>query len=327
MKAALFEELGLPTKVIKVTEIPTPEPAPGEVRIKTTKANIIPADIMFIQGLYGLRPKLPQIGGFEATGTIDACGEGVDMAIGTPVIYTAMGAWCEYACVPANTVIPKPAVMSDDVACQAFVNPFTAYGMLMEADLKEGDWLMLTASASAFSKFVIQLAVQRGINVIGTVRRDEQKQQLLDLGAKAVINESVDNFYKAVKAATDGAMVNVAFDAVGGALGDKVLNVLQMNGKMFVYGLLSLQPIPLNSGLLIFKNLTVKGFWLSTWMANLTKEQRGTIIPEVLTLLAKQALKADVDAYYGIDDIIKAIEHMEAPGRNGKILLDFTGAH
>ena len=102
MKAALFEELGLPTKVIKVTEIPTPEPAPGEVRIKTTKANIIPADIMFIQGLYGLRPKLPQIGGFEATGTIDACGEGVDMAIGTPVIYTAMGAWCEYACVPSQ---------------------------------------------------------------------------------------------------------------------------------------------------------------------------------------------------------------------------------
>ncbi len=324
MKAAQFEKLGLPTEVIKVVDLPVPEPAPGEVRIKVTKANIIPADIMFIQGMYGLRPQLPQIGGFEGTGTVDACGDGVEMAEGTGVIFTAQGAWTEYVCVPAKTVIPKPPVMSDDIACQAFVNPFTAYGMLMEADLQAGDWLLLTASASAFSKFVIQLAAQRGINVIGTVRRDEQKQQLLDLGAKAIINEKTEHLYKAVKTATEGIMVKAAFDAVGGELGDKVLNVLQMNGKMFVYGLLSLQPIPLNSGLLIFKNLTVKGFWLSTWMANLTKEQRMTIVPEILTMLTKQELKADVDAYYGIDDIIKAIEHMEAPGRSGKILLDMS---
>lgn len=324
MKAAQFDKLGLPTEVIKVVDIPMPEPAAGEVRIQVTKANIIPADVMYIQGMYGLRPKLPQIGGFEATGIIDACGEGVEMPKGTGVIFTAEGTWSEYVCVPAKTIIPKPAVMSDDIACQAFVNPFTAYGMLMEADLKAGDWLMLTASASAFSKFVIQLAVQRGINVVGTVRRDEQKQPLLDLGAKAIINEKTENIYKAVKIATDGAMINAAFDAVGGELGDKVLNALQMNGKMFVYGLLSLQPIPLNSGLLIFKNLTIKGFWLSIWMTNLTHEQRGTIIPAVLTMLTKQELKADVDAYYGIDDITKAIAHMEAPGRAGKILLDLT---
>lgn len=324
MKAAQFETLGKPTEVIKVVDKPSPEPAEGEVRVKVTKANIIPADIMFIQGLYGLRPSLPQVAGFEATGVVDTCGAGVDMPVGTPVIFTAMGTWAEYVCVAANTVIPKPAAMPDEVACQAFVNPFTAYGMLMEAELKEGDWLLLTASASAFSKFVIQLAVQRGINVAGTVRRDEQKQPLLDLGAKLVINEKTENIYKAVKAATDGEMIKAAFDAVGGELGDKVLNALQMNGKMFVYGLLSLQPIPLNSGLLIFKNLTIKGFWLSIWMANLTKEQRSVIIPEVLTMLAKQELKADVEAYYGIDDIVKAISHMEAPGRSGKILLDMT---
>lgn len=324
MKAAQFESIGLPQEVIKVVDLPTPEPGPGEVRIKVTKANIIPADVMFIRGMYGLRPQLPQIGGFEATGVVDACGEGVEMTEGTPVIFTHSGVWSEYVCVPAKTVIPKPGTMPDEVACQAFVNPFTAYGMLMEADLKEGDWLLLTAAASAFSKFVIQIAVQRGINVIGTVRRDEQKQSLLDLGAKAVINEKTENIYKAVKSSTDGAMIKSAFDAVGGELGEKVLNTLQVNGKMFVYGLLSLQPIPLNSGLLIFKNLTVKGFWLSTWMAGLTKEQRHRIIPEVLTMLTSQELKADVEAYYGIDEILKAIEHMETPGRSGKILIDFS---
>lgn len=324
MKAVQFANVGLPAEVLEVVNVDHPNPGPGEVRIKVSKANIIPADIMYIRGMYGLRPDLPQIAGFEGTGTVDTCGEGVDIPAGTPLIFTHTGVWAEYICVSAKAVIPKPAVMPDDVACQAFVNPFTAYGMLMEADLEKGDWLMLTASASAFSKFVIQLAVQRGINVIGTVRRDEQKQGLLDLGAKAVINEKTESIYRTVKSVTEGEMVKAAFDAVGGELADKVLNALQMNGRMFVYGALSLQPIPVNSGLMIFKNITIKGFWLTTWMMGLSKDQRDTIFPEVIGMLTKQELKADVEAYYGIDDIHKAIEQMEKPGRGGKILLDLS---
>jgi len=322
MKAIQFNKLGLPSEVLALADIPKPSPTPGELLIKVTKANILPADLMFIRGMYGIAPELPQVGGFEATGIVEACGEGVEIPLGSGVIFTNSGVWAEHICVSAKSVIPKPPLMSDEIACQAFVNPFTAYGMLMEADLAEGDWLFLTASASAFSKFVIQLAVNRGVNVIGTVRNDQQKQALLDLGAKAVINEKTENIYKSVKLATDGAMVNAAFDAVGGELGDKVLNTLKMHGKMFVYGSLSLKPIPLNSGLLIFKNITVKGFWLSTWMTGLSHDQRTTIIPEVLGMLAKQQLKVDVEAYYGLGEIKKAINHMETPGRGGKILID-----
>lgn len=324
MKAVQFESLGKPTEVLQLVDIAIPEPAPGEIRIKVTKANIIPADIMFIQGMYGIRPQIPQIGGFEGTGTIDACGEGVDIPVGSGVIFTALGCWAEYVCVAANSIIPKPPTMSDDVACQAFVNPLTAYGMLIEADLEEGDWLMLTAAASAFSKFVIQIAASRGINVIGTVRSDDQKQALLDLGAAAIINEKTENIYKAVKAATGGAMVGAAFDAVGGELGDKVLNALQPGGKLLVYGLLSLQPIPLNSGLLIFKNLTVKGFWLTTWFTGLSGDERRSIVPKILGMLTEQSLRADVEAHYSLDEIHKAIEHMESPGRKGKILLNIS---
>ena len=324
MKAVQFESLGKPTEVLKVVDIAIPEPAPGEIRIKVSKANIVPADIMFIQGMYGIRPQIPQVAGFEGTGAIDACGEGVDMPIGSGVIFTALGSWAEYVCVAANSVIPRPQAMSDDIACQAFINPLTAYGMLIEADLEEGDWLMLTAAASAFSKFVIQIASSRGINVIGTVRSDDQKKALLDLGATVIINEKTENIFKAVKAATNGAMVNAAFDAVGGELGDKVLNSLQSGGKMLVYGLLSLQPIPLNSGLLIFKNLTVKGFWLTTWFTGLSGNERRSIVPKILGMLTEQTLKADVEAEYSIDDIVEAIEHMEKQGRKGKILLNLS---
>lgn len=324
MKAVQFENPGIPTEVLKVVDLPIPEPAAGEIRIKVVKANIVPADIMFIQGLYGIQPQLPQIGGFEATGSVDACGDGVNMPIGTGVIFTATGTWAEYVCVAANSIIPKPPTMSDDVACQAFINPLTAYGMLIEADLEEGDYLLLTAAASAFSKFVIQIASSRGINVIGTVRRDEQKQALLDLGAHTIINEKSENIYKAVKTATNGDMIKAAFDAVGGDLGDKVINALQVNGKMLVYGLLSLKPIPLNSGLLIFKNITVKGFWLTTWFMSLSGDERRSIVPKILGMLTNESLKADVEATYSLDNVIDAIKHMEAPGRSGKILLDIS---
>ena len=111
--------------------------------------------------------------------------------------------------------------------------------MLIKADLEEGDFLLITAATSAFSKFVIQFAAARGINVIGTVRRDEQKEELLKLGAHTIINEQTENLYKAVKVATDGQMAK-SFDAVGGELGDKVLNCLQQGGMLQVYGLLSL---------------------------------------------------------------------------------------
>lgn len=324
MKAVLFENIGLPQEVLQLKEIDKPTPGPGEICVKVSKANIVPADIMFIRGMYGLRPHPPQIGGFEACGAVDSCGEGVEMPLGSKVIFTQQGVWAEYVCVAANTVIPQPPTLTDQVATQAFINPLTAYGMLIKADLEEGDFLLITAAASAFSKFVIQFASARGINVIGTVRRDEQKEELLALGAHTIINEQTENLYKAVKAATDGEMAKSAFDAVGGELGDKVLNCLQAGGLLQVYGLLSLKPIPLNSGILIFKGLRVKGFWLTTWFMSLSGDERRSIIPKVLGMLTTNELKADVEAEYKLEDWEKAIAHMEGTGRKGKILFDFS---
>ena len=325
MKALLFENIGLPQEVLQLKEIDQPIPGPGEICVKISKANIVPADIMFIRGMYGLRPHPPQIGGFEACGVVESCGDGVEMPEGSKVIFTQQGVWAEYVCVAANTVIPQPPALSDQVACQAFINPLTAYGMLIKADLEEGDFLLITAAASAFSKFVIQFASQRGIHVIGTVRRDEQKEELLALGAHTIINEQTEkNFYKAVKNATGGIMPKSAFDAVGGELGDKILNCLQNGGMLQVYGLLSLQPIPLNSGLLIFKDLRVQGFWLTTWFMSLSGDERRSIIPKILGMLIQNELKADVEAEYRLEDWSKAISHMEGSGRKGKILFDFN---
>lgn len=322
MKTAQFESTGNPADVLQIQEVDMPTPGPGEVRIKVTTCNINPSDIMFIHGMYGIRPRLPATGGFEAAGVVDAVGEGARAKPGQRVIFTAIGVWQEFVVVSAKGIIPVPDNMSDEVACQAFVNPFTAFAMLEEAQLQSGDWLMITAGASAFGKFVVQLCKQRGINTICTVRRAEQIAELKAIGATEVINTKENSIEKAVKAITDRKGVNCVFDAVGGPTGAGALESLATNGTMYVFGLLSLQATPINTGVMIFKNLTIKGFWLTTWMASKSGPELMKITQNVLTLLASQQLKADVEAVYSLDQIKEAVIHAEKPGRKGKILLD-----
>ena len=321
MKSVQFEQLGPPVAVLTVTDMPVPEPGPGEVVIKVNTCNINPADIMFIQGMYGIRPELPSPAGFEGAGSIHACGEGVPIGKGTRVVFTTIGAWQEYVSVPAKTIIPIPDELSDEVACQAFINPFTAYGMLESAGLAAGDWLLLTAGASACSKFVVQMCRERQINTICTVRDDQQINTLKDTGATEVINTAKNDLKAEVMRITAKKGVKHVFEAVGGQLGSKALDCLTRGGVFTAYGMLSLQNISLNTSLLIFKNITIKGFWLTTWLGSLSKEEMMSVSKKVMTALASQQVKADVEASYPLEEIGKAIEHMESPGRNGKIIL------
>ena len=186
--------------------------------------------------------------------------------------------------------------------------------------LKEGDWLLITAGASAFGKLAIQMAHQKGIKVACTVRRDEQKEMLQDIGADLVINTEKEKLQKVIAEHT-GEGVSVVFDAVGGILGAKAIASLKTGGKMMVFGLLSLENIPLNSGLLIFKNLKVEGFWLTTYMESLSAEQRKTVFKTVFTYLLSNKVKVDVQDSFPLEQFKEALEAYEQGGRNGKVLL------
>jgi NADPH:quinone reductase-like Zn-dependent oxidoreductase len=320
MKELIFEQTGNPEEVLFLKESAIPEPKPQEVLIKVTARNINPSDIMFIRGMYGITPKLPSSAGFEACGVVEKADESGKVPAGTRVMFTAIGTWKEYICVPAALVIPVPPQMPDEVACQAFVNPMTAYGMIEQSGLKEGQWLLLTAGASAFGKFAIQLAKAKGIKVAATVRHDSQKHLLMELGASLVINTEVEKLAKVIMENTDGG-VNIVFDAVGGSLGVKALSCLRQKGKMFVYGALALENMAINSGLLIFKNLTIEGFWLSTWIEELSPEQRIKAFQHVFGFLMKEESKVDVAATYPLAEFKAALAAYAQVGRNGKILL------
>lgn len=321
MKQVVFYEKGFPQDVLRLEETTRPVPKPGEALIRITARNINPSDIMFIRGMYGIAPQLPSSAGFEAVGVVEDAGDQDRIPVGMRVIFSAVGTWKEYICLPATQLIPAPEGMPDEVACQAFINPMTAYGMLQRSGLREGDWLLLTAGASAFSKLVIQMAKAKGIKIACTVRRSEQVGQLADLGADLVVNTEKEKIPGALMDVTHGEGVSVVFDAVGGVLGAKALACLKQKGKMMVYGLLSLESIPLNSGLMIFRDLRIEGFWLSSYLEGLDKKSRQEAFRTVLETLTSQDLKVDVAETFPLDKVKEAIIAFEKPGRTGKILL------
>lgn len=321
MKKLIFEKAGLPQEVLQIVETEIPEPQAHEVRIRVKASPINPSDTMFVQGQYGLKPVLPSGAGFEGSGVIDKVGEKVQLPEGAKVSFSGVGAWAEYICVPANYVIVLPDEIPFEVASQTFVNPFTAWAMLYESGLQEGDWLLLTAGGSSFAQLVIQLAAAKGIKTICTVRHNNQTQHLLKLGATAVVNTEEGFLPKKVKQLTDGKFAKVCFDATGGELGKMALQSLADDGTMWVYGLLSLEETPMHNGLLLFKNLTIKGFWLTTWLAKSSREVRQLAAKEVIGLLATHKLVTNEEATYSLAQVQDAITHANRQGRYGKVLF------
>jgi NADPH:quinone reductase-like Zn-dependent oxidoreductase len=198
--------------------------------------------------------------------------------------------------------------------------------MIDSAEELQNEWFVgkhrvgLTAGASAFGKFAIHMAKAKGIRVAATVRHESQKQLLLDLGAELVINTTTEKLAKVIFEKTEVG-VNVVFDAVGGELGVKALSCLKQKGRMMVFGALALENLSINSGLLIFKNLRIDGFWLSTWVEELPAEQRMKAFQGVFGFLMQDDSKVDVAATYPLSEFKAALDAYEQAGRNGKILL------
>lgn len=324
MRAIRYAEFGNPTDMLSLEELPTPEPSTGEVRIRLTHRAINPSDVLTVAGLYGRLPKLPATPGNEGVGVIDKLGDGVKgFSIGQRVIpLNANGTWKEYAVVNTQWLIPVPDEVSDQTAAQFIVNPVTAWVMLVEElGLKEGDWLLQTAAGSTLGRIVLQIAQLKGYKTINFVRRKEQVDELKALGADVVICTGDDDVLEQVHSATDGKGAQGAIEAVGGTTGTLAMQSLRAGGTMLVYGLLSGQPSELNWGEMLFKGITVKGFWLTHWFRVTPPPQVATTLGELMGLMAQGHLTPPVEAEYDLADIEKAVIHSETPGRSGKVIL------
>jgi NADPH2:quinone reductase len=275
-------------------------------------------------GLYAILPELPAAPGLEGMGRIEALGEGVTgFQPGQRVIPMGVtsGTWQKYIIANPAQLLPVPDAVSDQTAAQFVVNPVTAWAMLDELDLSAGDWVLQTGAGSTLGRLILQIAQLKGYKTINFVRRREQVQELLDLGADAVICTEDDNVVAQVMELTGGEGVAGAVDAAAGPVGGLAASCLGNGGTMLAYGLLSGEATPINAAELFFKGTTVRGFWISTWFNNTPPAKVNSVLTELMQLMVEGHLLPPVEAEYDLADIHQAVAHAGQSGRSGKVIL------
>lgn len=314
--------------VLSLDEVPTPEPGEGEVRVRLTHRPINPADIFVVAGVYPLQPAaLPGIPGLEGMGTIDAVGPGVaGWSVGQRVVPMAnkLGCWAEQIVVRQDQLQAVPDDVDDRAAAQFAINPLTAWGMLTDAlPLQPGDWVLHTGASSALGKMAIQIARHRGYHLINLVRRPELVDEMLALGGEVCLSTTDEDWPAQVAEVTGEKGLSGAMDAVAGTLGAQVLTLLRTGGTMLTYGIMSLEfTSPVNTPDMLFRDLRLKGFWVTTWLGNMTPEVRRQRTDEVMRLIGDGTITMPaVEAEYDLADHQKAMAHAQQAGRHGKILL------
>lgn len=327
MRALHYHETGKPREVLRLEDIPSPTPGRGEVLVRVTHRSLNPADLNVIMGSYSKLPDLPAVGGNEGAGYVDQLGDGVEgLAAGQRVVLMgARGTWQEEVVVPAEACLPIPDGVSDEDAAQLFVNPLTAVLMLDELDLPDGAWLLQTAGTSQVGRIVVQLARQRGLRTISLVRRSDADTLLEALGADEVVVADVEADTRTVRSRvmelTDGRGASGAFDAVAGRIGGLATRCLAEGATMLVYGGLSGNPLAVDAGTFIFRNITVRGFWRTGWFdRHPLVETRARLAP-LVDMVASGELRLPVAAAYDLADFSEAIAHSRQPGTEGKVLL------
>ena len=323
MRAAIYETFGNPSDVTKLAHVPKPMPGKGEVRIRMILSPVHNHDLWTTRGSYGYKPTLPAIGGTEAVGTVDAVGEGVDeLMIGKRVaIGGVQGSWAEYFNAPASGIVPLPEAIADEVAAQLIAMPFSAISLLDMLKAMAGDWIVQTAANGAVGKVMAALAAERGIGLVNLVRRPEAVAELTAQGMTHVISTSEAGWIDHVKAITEPKGVISAVDSVGGEVGAALIDVLSIDGELVIFGTATSAPMPLNSGAVIFKEITIKGFWGAKVSAAMSGEKKSQLIGEIITLAVKGKLPLPVGGIFDLADAAAAMDAAQVPGRSGKVLL------
>jgi NADPH:quinone reductase len=192
MKAVVFETTGAPASVLRIQDVPEPEPKHGQVRVRMICCPVNPSDLMFVRGMYTLSADCPATPGFEGVGVVEAAGGGLraKMMLGKRVAVLSRrgGNWAEKNVVPASQVVPFSSLLTGNLTLEQqatfFVNPVTAYVMCREVlRVPKGGWLLQTAAGSVLGHMIIRLGKRYGFKTLGVVRREEQVTELRAAGA------------------------------------------------------------------------------------------------------------------------------------------------
>jgi trans-2-enoyl-CoA reductase len=325
IKAIVYERHGNPAEVLEIRNEPWPKPAPDEVVVEMRAAPVNPADINAIEGKYPGRRQVPAVPGMEGAGVVAEIGAHLKaIQKGALVILPHnLGTWREAVAVKASDLVAVPPEIDPVHASMLKINPLTAWRLLHGyVDLAQGDWLIQNAANSAAGRAVIQIARELGFKTVNVVRRAELIDELRAEGADVVLLDD-KNLRDQVKGVTNAAPIRLGLNSVGGDSALRLANCLSFGGTLVTFGAMSLQPLGIPTGLLIFKDLRFRGIWINHWYDNAAIQERTTAFRLLFEMAKRGLLKTKVEKVYRIDDAKAAVAHAMQNKRTGKITFEF----
>lgn len=269
--------------IVSLEDVQLPESlSPNQVHIQMLLAPINPADINQIEGTYAFIPPIPFVAGNEGLGQVLSVGSSVkNIKAGDWVLPASagIGTWCQQLVCQSDQLISVPNDISPEAAATILVNPCTAYRMLEDfVNLRPGDCVIQNGANSSVGRAVIQIAAMKGIRTINIVRDrpnfEELEKDLLSIGATMVIKADrliLPETQAHIKS-TLGCQPALAFNCVGGQAATDLARSLAPGGTLVTYGGMSRKPVTIPTGLLIFNDIHINGFWISAWYKRQVEE-------------------------------------------------------
>src|SRR5271166_5848009 len=320
MKAIQIKQTGGP-EVMEVGDLPVPQPKSNEAVVKIKAAGINFIDVYNREGRY--KAPLPLVLGQEGAGTVIAVGSDVhSVAVGDPVAYTSvLGAYAEYAAVPADRLVKIPAGVGEREAAAAMLQGMTAHYLSHDTyPLKKGETALIHAAAGGVGSLLVQMAHNIGVRVIATVSTEEKAKLAQAAGADDVILYTQVDFEAETKRLTGGKGVDVVYDSVGKTTFDKGLNVLRPRGMMALFGGSSGAVPPFDLVALSQKgSLYLTRPSLGNYIA--TREELVARSGAVFGMMAAGKLKLRIEHTYPLAEAQRAHRELEGRKTTGKLLL------
>lgn len=276
MKAAYFETTGAPD-VIRVGDLPTPEPKPGEIRVKVLAASINPIDTYVRSGAAPMPLPKPAITGTDFAGVVDAVGPGVTRFKSGERVWGSnqgllgrQGTCAEFVSVAEQWAYPTPDGVSDEQAAAGALTGITAHlGLFERAKLTQADFVFVNGGTGGVGSMVVQMAKAVGAKVVCTVGSDEKAKQARELGADFVVNYKTDDVVAKVKDAianVGGAGINIWYETLPPSDFEKTFELMAPRGRVVVMAGRQARPVFPN-GAFYVKGLSLLGFAMFNMIA------------------------------------------------------------
>jgi NADPH:quinone reductase len=314
VRAVQITEFGGP-EVLRLTDLPDPEPADGLLLVDVASAGVNYADTHQVEDSYLSKTTLPLVPGSEVVGTTP---DGQRVAA-----FALTGGYCEKALVHPSAAFPLPDGVSDGQALSLMVQGLTAWHLLRTSThLQPGESVVVHAAAGGVGTLAVQLAKAWGAGrVIGVASSPEKRELASSLGADVTVDAGAADLKSALEEANGGTKVDVVLEMVGGPTFDASLAALAPFGRLATFGMASrTAPKPVDPGALMSRSRAVIGFWLAHCFSR--PEMLQPQMAELLEMVADGRLAPVVGGTYPLSEAHRAHEDLRSRASQGKLVLD-----